>query len=346
MTRHSVILPTAGRSACVRGAIDSLLRCPLDEADAELIVVDNNSDAALTAGLRAHCDGLAGRMRYVHEPSPGLSAARHRGAAEAAGELLTFIDDDVEVRPGWLPAIQEAFGDPGTGLVGGPSLPRFTGTVPAWFWGFLEPVPGGGWCCPWLSLLDLGSDRRPVDPVWVWGLNFSIRKAILHELGGFHPDLVPRELQRWQGDGETGLSLEFAARGHRASYVQEAGVYHLCGDDRLNPGYFARRAFYQGVCDSYTRIRAGDPPRPGSSPASGPTTYRRVRSGAGRLWRSLRRGRGPWGSELDEVKRQAERAYLDGWRFHQDEVARDGALLEWVRREDYFDTDIRALVES
>lgn len=58
----------------------------------------------------------------------------------------------------------------------------------------------------WLSLLDIGQDVPNIDPNYIWGLNFSIRKQTMYDCGGFHPDLVPAYLQCWQGDGETGLT--------------------------------------------------------------------------------------------------------------------------------------------
>ncbi|MES2787347.1 MAG: glycosyltransferase, partial [Pseudomonadota bacterium] len=257
--RHSIIIPTLGRPQAVQGAVRSLLREIGDRRDTEVIVVENS--AVAQACLSEFCDAIA-CVRYCHEARPGLSAARHAGARAARSELLTFIDDDVEVAPGWLDAVQAAFADPELSLLGGPGIPRFVGSVPAWFWDFISPAPGGGWMCHWLSLLDLQDDVRGVDPEFIWGLNFSIRRDALERCGGFHPDLVPAVYQRWQGDGETGLARKLAAAGLRADYSQRALVFHLCGADRMDGSYFCRRAYYQGVCDSFTSIRAGNAAQP------------------------------------------------------------------------------------
>ena len=62
----------------------------------ELIVVDNGS-ADGTGELAAHAGA-----RVVLEPIKGRSRARNRGAAEATGELLAFMDADSTAPPDWL----------------------------------------------------------------------------------------------------------------------------------------------------------------------------------------------------------------------------------------------------
>jgi glycosyltransferase involved in cell wall biosynthesis len=329
--KSSVIIPTAGRPAALESALRALLALAPSRHDAEILVVDNNGDDALCEALRNHCAQFDGAVRYVREPSPGLTAARHRGVREAHGEVLSFVDDDVEVGAGWLAAIQAGFRDLEVGLIGGPSVPRFTGSVPAWFWGFLARTPYGGWMCPWLSLIDVGRDVRGVSPLHLWGLNFSIRRSVLERCGGFHPDLVPAHLQRWQGDGETGLARNVQAAGIRCDYLHDALVFHQCGPERLNPEYFGKRAYYQGVAESFTEVRSGRDPRPGSKPADR-SLVRRALGAARGMWKPEGHG------AIDAATRAARVA---GWRFHQAEVAADPKLLRWARRADFMDADIR-----
>lgn len=52
-------------------------------------------------------------------------------------------------------------------MVGGPSIPKFTNSVPTWFWEFLSRTPYGGWMCPWLSLLDIGRSVKGISPNYV-----------------------------------------------------------------------------------------------------------------------------------------------------------------------------------
>ena len=330
--RASIIIPTCGRSGRVRTVVRSLLDSRVHRAGAEVLLVDNNSDESVSRGLRDHCDSLDGMVQYLAEPSPGLGAARHCGAREARGEILVFVDDDIEVSESWLDALLEAFDDREVGIAGGPSVPRFSSSVPAWFWEFIGPTPYGGWACGWLSLLDIGRSLNDIDPDWIWGLNFAIRRDVFMQLGGMHPDIVPAALQRWQGDGETGLTRKAKAAGVKAVYVHGALVHHNVGRDRLTADYFCERSYYQGVCDSFSAIRAGGEPAPRIPPP--------------RTAPGLNPGLVGWVVEAEEIRVRTVAAYESGWLFHQSEAASNPRLLEWIRRPDYLTADIRDEIEK
>jgi glycosyltransferase involved in cell wall biosynthesis len=337
--KHSIIIPTAKRPSAIKGAIKSILAISPWDMEAEIVVVDNNSDDELASGIKSYCEGLEGRVRYVRERSPGLGAARHRGLREAKSDTLSFIDDDVEVRETWLQAIIAGFSNENIHMIGGPSIPKFSGTVPPWFFRYIQTTPYGGWSCPWLSLIDIGKNIVNIDPNYIWGLNFSIRKDIVIKLNGFHPDLLPEYLQRWQGDGETGLTMKVKKAGLMASYSENAGVYHLCGNDRLNVEHFCKRAYYQGVCDSYAQIRSGIAPKM-KSKSMRIVEYRNIiRSIIFVFISSLLRFQA-FESDYRFVKNKTDRAYMEGWRFHQSEAALDPHLQRYIRKLNYFDTKI------
>ena len=340
MVKSSIIIPTAGRPKAVKAAIQSLLAFDPARQDAEVIVVDNNLSEDLSADLEQYCRQFAGILNYIREASPGLTAARHAGASAAKGELLTFIDDDVEVTSEWLPAIQGGFEDSSVAIIGGPSIPKFTCSIPAWFWDFISPTPFGGWCCGWLSLLDVGKDVFDFDANYIWGLNLSIRKKVLFDCGGFHIDIVPSHLLRWQGDGETGLTMKVKKAGLRAVYLQDAMVTHLCDANRLNIDYFKKRAYYQGFCNSFTRIRGGESPAQSFSRQK-PSRYRLVRQKIGQIYRRFLIDGSPWRAQSLPIKQATEEAYWAGFVAHRNEVLDDCQLLDWICRENYLDVDLR-----
>ncbi|MGD7651636.1 MAG: glycosyltransferase family 2 protein [Verrucomicrobiales bacterium] len=84
----SIIIPTYNRAATVLGAVESALRQSHDRI--EVIVVDDGS----TDGTEAALAGVRDRIKYVRQENAGPSAARNRGAREAGGEILAFLDSD------------------------------------------------------------------------------------------------------------------------------------------------------------------------------------------------------------------------------------------------------------
>jgi glycosyltransferase involved in cell wall biosynthesis len=348
---YSIIVPTLNRADDLRRALRSLataVRCATS-IEAEITIVDNGSvdDTKGAYGeLRETFPECT--WRYFYEPVPGLLSGRHRGALEAQGEFLIFVDDDIEATPGWLQAIADGFVDSDVKLMGGRNLPKYEAEPPAWLSSFWKTTRYGGTACHWLSLLDLGDKPLEIHPKYVWGLNFAIRRAALMELGGFHPDIVPVSLQRLQGDGETGLTRKAHERGYRALYCPAATIYHCVPASRLTARYFERRAFYQGVCDSYSEVR-----RTGRVEASSGVHHSRtVTNLANNLRQHAKETtsvhylndliRRPTRASLSSAQASAircrtKRTYKEGYEFHQNAVRADPALLRWVLRPDYWD---------
>jgi glucosyl-dolichyl phosphate glucuronosyltransferase len=339
----SCIVPTLNRSALLRNALRSLINQNVSQNLYEILVIDNGS----TDDTKKVSHQIIGEtpdrdIRYIFEPEPGLLAGRHRGVLEAKGELLVFVDDDIEATPGWLQSIFETFKSPLVQIAGGRNLPKFEVEPPAWLESFWDATRAGGRFCGWLSLLDLGESEVEIDPTYVWGLNLAIRKRALHDLGGFHPDLIPQELQRFQGDGEIGLMMKARSRCYRAVYQPKATIYHIIPASRMTPEYFERRAFYQGVCDSYSNIRHE---RSGASlgsakvKASRLQQMRRIGSRVVRYWKHLsdQASSTAENAEVEAIRQRVHRVYQAGYEFHQRAVRSDPELLAWVLRADYWD---------
>lgn len=322
----SVVIPTLNRAPSLALTLQSLIAQQYPAGLWDVLVADNGSTDNTREVTEAVIRGNTGlNLGYVYEPVPGLLSGRHRGAMETRGDILVFIDDDIDAHPGWLAAVARAFEDPAVHLVGGRNLPRYEVSPPAWLDEFWEPTPYGGRMCGWLSLLDLGDRTMDVDPGYVWGLNFAIRRQTLLEAGGFHPDCIDKSLQHWQGDGETGLSDKLRAAGRRAVYQPDAVVYHRTPASRLTVEYFENRAFYQGVCDSYSHIRSqGGLRKPWS-----------IGHWIGALRRGLRSVFNA--AAASQIRRRVDAAYAAGYAFHQTAAQSNPAVLAWVLRADYWD---------
>ncbi|MEP0923561.1 glycosyltransferase [Leptolyngbya sp. ST-U4] len=300
----------------------------------EILVVDNGSTDNTKDITRAAINEFSPhQIRYIYEPEPGLLSGRHRGALEAKGEILTFVDDDIEADPEWLRAIKESFDDPTVKLVGGRNLPKYEVEPPAWLEWFWTEHPFGKVCVN-LSLLDFGDQVREINANYVWGLNFSIRKSALFELGGFHPDCISKHLQHFQGDGETGLTQKANAKGYKAIYQPKALLFHQVLKQRMTYEYFDRRYFYQGVCDSYSEIRRNNSQLILNAPKEGfiETIKRPLRFLKKAANRIVNRQ-----TEQEMLQQRFYKAYQDGYQFHQSAVREKPELLNWILRKDYWD---------
>ena len=328
----SVIVPTRNRSSALANLLESLAECAPDGISWEVVVVDNGStDDTPDVCQRAATVLPSGVMKYVREPAPGLHACRHRGALEASSDVLVFVDDDVRTTSSWLPALHNAFLDPDVELATGPCLPHYEVDPPAWVESTWSHRSGEGKWCGYLSLLDFGDTPREIDPTFVWGLNFAIRREAFQRLRGFHPDALPWELRRYRGDGETGLSLKARAAGAQAWYCPDALVYHCVPASRVTVEYFMRRSYLQGISDSFSDIRA----MARQAESDGRSQRHATRWPLRRLLDSGRRVERH--SHDARLRAELKIAHDQGYLFHLTAVVADSALLAWVLREDFMD---------
>jgi len=116
----SVIAPTRSRPAAIVECLDALAEQSLPSSEWEVVVVDDASDPALNLDIDRWRQWL--RIRVVRQEPRGPAAARHRGAAEAAGQILAFTDDDCAPSPRWLETLVDALARSPEALVGGTTI--------------------------------------------------------------------------------------------------------------------------------------------------------------------------------------------------------------------------------
>jgi glycosyltransferase involved in cell wall biosynthesis len=84
----TVIIPTFNRAAWLPETVRSVLSQTV--APLEILIVDDGS----TDDTEAVCGHFTEPVRYIRQDNAGVGAARNRGAAEARGEWLAFLDSD------------------------------------------------------------------------------------------------------------------------------------------------------------------------------------------------------------------------------------------------------------
>jgi len=89
----SVVVPTYDRRGILERTLPFLLDQTAHRRDYEIVVVVDGSRDGTLEMLRARRDEPG--FRIVVQENRGLAAARNRGAREARGEVLLFLDDDM-----------------------------------------------------------------------------------------------------------------------------------------------------------------------------------------------------------------------------------------------------------
>src|SRR4051794_16800580 len=234
----SICFPTRARRDYLAVALASV--APQAAAHgAEIVVVE---DAAADAATEALVTGHGGRYVALGRPR-GINAARNAAAAAAGGDLLCFLDDDVEVWPGWLDALLGAAAAQAHDVFGGPIRPRLEGSRLRACG--REPLP--------VTALDLGPEDTEAE--FLWGANMALRRAALERVGPFDEALA----FNW-GDEED-WQRRLRAAGGRLLYLAAAGVDHRRAgrDARLGP--LARAAFHRGrAARRYDTVKGAAPP--------------------------------------------------------------------------------------
>lgn len=202
MAQISIVIPTHERAGLVERCVRALLDETADETPFEVIVVVDGSTDETEDRLGAIGDP---RLRVLRQPQAGAAAARNRGAREAVGELLVFLDDDVTAAPG-LPEAHLAAQRSAPGAVG---LGQLT----------YSPSERAGPFARALSTwwddhyAGLASGRIP-SPLDCYAGNLSVPRESFLASGGFAEDL------HFRHDVELGYRL--ADAGLRFVFVQEA----------------------------------------------------------------------------------------------------------------------------
>ena len=125
----AVAVLTFRREQRIRALVPELLaQAHTISPEAVVIVIDNDP-----AGSAREIVLDARGARYVHEPAPGIAAARNRALDEAAPfDLLVFIDDDETPQPGWLRALVGAWRSWRCAAISGPVVSSFERAPDAW----------------------------------------------------------------------------------------------------------------------------------------------------------------------------------------------------------------------
>ena len=228
----TVIICTRNRSRHLRRCLHSVVeQWPGHPWLRAVYVIDNGSTDDTAAVVRDFTERET-RIRYCVETRTGLSYARNRGAREATTTWLGYLDDDAQLRPGYL--------DRAAALVGR-DVAAFGGMYYAWYeherprW---LPATFGTKVAPRVG-------AGPLESGYLSGGNLWLRKTAWNTVGGFRTDLGMRGEQVLYGEDDA-IQEALRAAEHVIWYAPDLAIDHLVLPHKLRVSWHLRQAYGNG----------------------------------------------------------------------------------------------------
>jgi len=205
-------IPTFNRGEVLLKTLEDVLR--QDPLPDEIIVVDQSDWYPEGARERIEALSESGVIRYFRQETPNLPTARNRVLRETVCDIVIFIDDDVELAPGFVAAHAANFQEESVWAVCGGITERDVAVRPI--------VPR-----TWAKVLDY----RRFDPGWniriedfgsLKGCNHAVRRSAVLALGGYDEGYTGVAL-REEGD----LAMHILRAGGRIVFDPKARLHHL-----------------------------------------------------------------------------------------------------------------------
>ncbi len=205
----SVVTPTYNRKARLSRVLSALERQTADPTRFEVVVVDDGSTDGTSDALRTSSFPFS--LRTLRQNNSGPARARNTGVEAARGELVLFLDDDVEPLPDLIAEhLRSHAAEQDDLVVIGPlsSLPHYPQPWVAWEQAKVE--------AQYEAMLR--GDYAPTFRQF-WTGNASVGRRHVVDAGGFNPEFLRGE------DVELGRRLD--ARGLKFRFNPRAiGLHH------------------------------------------------------------------------------------------------------------------------
>src|SRR3989338_4248986 len=129
----SVVIATYNRCESLIKTLQSIAdQTGIDQADYEIIVVDNNSTDRTKEAVESLAKSFNSRITYLFEPRQGKTFAANRGIEQAKGQIIAMTDDDCVVDRNWLANIWKTFSTKNIDLLAGKVIAECDGAWPEW----------------------------------------------------------------------------------------------------------------------------------------------------------------------------------------------------------------------
>jgi len=232
----SIIICSYNRASYISDALDSLYTQSAGLNEFEVIIVDNNSTDNTTEVFNQwRTKNTKGSFTYHTESKQGASFARNKGAVNASGKWLCFMDDDAVATLNYVKNIlrhietkPEAVG------FGGRIIPKYIPAEPKRMSYYVSSLVGNFDYAP--NACAFAPGKYPLES------NMIVKKDIYDQIGGFNTSLpgVVGTL-RIGGEGKE-LFYKILSLGHTIYYDPAICVHHVVEVKKLTSEYMYRVA--------------------------------------------------------------------------------------------------------
>ncbi len=118
----SLIIPTYNRVDALERTL--LYVCKSNDMPNEILIIDQTCEVSTANRIKQLVDGINGT--YIHLNEPSLVHARNVGIKAASGDILVFMDDDVDVKTDTFTNVRCLFNDPDVAMIAGPNDKKTT----------------------------------------------------------------------------------------------------------------------------------------------------------------------------------------------------------------------------
>jgi glycosyltransferase involved in cell wall biosynthesis len=223
----SIVVPTHNRGPRLGACLDALGRQRWPSDGLEVIVVADGCTDDTADVFASWRPPFAARL--LRQPASGPAVARNRGAADARGRFLIFLDDDIQVDEGFVGAHVQAHG----GKTGQVVIGYLPARVP--HMDFFSIALRGWWDAMFQAMWQPGHRFTFRD---LLSGNCSLERDLFEAVGGFETQLRVHE------DYE--LALRLLEGGARFRFAPEALGIH---DERSDLAAALKRKFEEGRVD-------------------------------------------------------------------------------------------------
>lgn len=218
----SVVIPTYGREKVLRDSLVDVLN--QEYPNFEVLVVDQTPKHE--PETQAYLDALAaaGKIKLFHLDWASLPGARNYAVRRSSGEIILFIDDDVQLTPGFLAAHGKNYvQNPEVGAVAGRVFDRMKlgdsgGDLQIEYLPPQAMDPGIAW-----YHIDLVHTIKPQQVLTARGCNMSFRREIFTKYGLRFDERFGGSAVREESD----FCLRLRQTGYKIWYDPEAHLVHL-----------------------------------------------------------------------------------------------------------------------